>query len=130
MLLPSKQGNFAITQLEESILGSNLFLGDNMNHWSLWLLWKCCYHRNQKTVQLLSYWKDLKLAHMYFLIKHITGLPGCYGSAITMATRELCNKSLKRKYMFFVTIRMTDLSGSYGSTVTGDRIKSIIIDHT
>ena len=62
---------------------------------------------------------------MYFGIKHIIDLLGCYGSAVTMTTRELYNRSLKRKYlslysahMFFVTIHMTDLPGCYGSTVT------------
>ena len=61
MLLPWQQANFAITQLNESILGSSLvhtFLCDNMNHWSTWLLWKHCCHGNKKIVQLLSYLKE------------------------------------------------------------------------
>ena len=42
------------------------------------------------------------LADMYFGIKNITGVPGCYISAATMATRELYNESLKREYLKFI----------------------------
>ena len=54
--LPWQQGNFAITQLNESILGS-------------------------------------KLAHMFFVIKGSTGLSGCSGNTVAMATRKLYNNS-------------------------------------
>ena len=46
-----QQGNFAITQLNESILGSNL-------------------------------------AHMFFVIIGSTGLPGCSGNTVAMATKK------------------------------------------
>ena len=93
MLLPWKQRNFEITQLYESIFGSNLahtFLCDNMNDLSPQLLRKHCYHGNQKIVQLFSYLeKTLSsyLAHIYSWIKHIAGLTSCYGSVVTMATK-------------------------------------------
>ena len=75
------------------------------------------------------------LAHMFYWIKDITGLPGCYGSAVTKATFQ---QIIERKYfkpifgnLFFVTIHMTDLAGCYGSTVTRlETRKSIITDHT
>ena len=54
--------------------------------------------KNWAITQLSERILNSYLTHMYFWIKHITGLPGCYGSAVTMAKIELCNKSLKRKY--------------------------------
>ena len=73
--------------------------------------------------------------YVHFGIKHITGLPCSYISAVTMAKRELHNKSLKQKYLKFifgtyVLCHLTDILGCYGSTVTRDKIKSIITDHT
>ena len=56
MQLSWQQGNFAITQLNESIL-------------------------------------DSSLVHMFFVIIGSTGLPGCSGNTVDMATRKLYNNS-------------------------------------
>ena len=104
-----QQGNFAITQLDDSILGSNLahmFFVIIGSIGPLWLFWKhCCI--------LLVY-----LAAMEVLF------PWQQGNFKINHWNE-SNLSLYLAHMFFVTIHMTDLPGCYESTVNRDKRKSI-----
>ena len=49
--------------------------------------------KNFAITQLYERMLSSCLVHVLFGTKHITGLPGCYGNAVTMATSKLCNNS-------------------------------------
>ena len=64
-----------------------------MYQWSPWLamgtlfLWQLKYFA---ITQLYEKMLSSYLVHVLFGTKHITG---CYGNAVTMATKKLCNNS-------------------------------------
>ena len=125
---------------DKSSLGSNvarvLFV-IIMYHWSPWVLWNHCHHRNQIIVQYPSFVKEFRVCnwHMCQLKQNIACLAGCYGNAVTMAKKELYKSSAIRKYFKFLfgtyilcDLHITDLRGCYGNIVTRDQRKSIILD--